>query len=248
MNHNHYPQDFRKRRVILILDPIQLEECEYEDNASEILYNKSLCILSDDADIDNTPIQDIAETGALLIQNPFNKENYIPAEQATYIAATEKMLILSNLCGYLGAKEVIILNSKSDEHSSLENGAAKAGAIIKGMKAGYTNNSKYISTFSAQIKDKFNSENLILDTEKARQYLQKKGLGSDPIMNNLIEARESPNPIKEREFTIDFHEEISKNIDIFLKASLPSFLKLKANYSKILGSVTRESITFKVYF
>ena len=113
MTDKPWPDEPSRRKIVLVLNQDDIEALRFEDGGSDILLNEEIHILSSHQSQPGPAVQtlidqDLVTSGAVLVQNPFNKSLYYDESKAVEEIALAKRLHFLTLCGYLGVREVEI--------------------------------------------------------------------------------------------------------------------------------------------
>ena len=112
-NDNIWPDEPSRRKVVMILKPEDIEALRFDEDGPALLLNQDVHILSSqfsnpDPDVQRLIDQGLVKPGAVLVQNPFDKNLYQDKPEAVEQFALAKHLYFSTFCGLLGAREVEI--------------------------------------------------------------------------------------------------------------------------------------------
>lgn len=248
------PINPENRKTILVLKKVDVERCKYEDNASDLLLDDEVYVLSFPIEEStNKPLflQNIKENqlitpGTLLIQNPFDPESYQELSKAAESFALEKHLHFSNLCKLLGAKKVCVKETNikiKNEKMRLDlNGKYK----ITDVQAECENERLDRLRSSLCMVDEFHGGSP--DIGSAENFLRTKGLIHDPAMKNLLELRQGDNYLKARTLTVDLFKEAQHNFKAAGKIDIPIFLNFSTDYLKELDTQYSFSVEINIQF
>jgi len=224
-----FPNETYRRRTILILDEPSIEKCQYDDRSRSLLTDTETYILPiEGVDSNHKAYQNLVNSdnirpGAVLVQSPYNPDEYIEQDDAEKVFALKKHTLFSTLCSLLGAKEV-----KIDQTYVKEKSEQKSGDLSADIKA--------VSVKGSVCKDDFESIKNGLsyhdifpgaepDIEAAENHLTRHRLLGDAALTSLLDMRRhSANRIQQRTLEISLTSESKKNLKIALgvKSKLPS--------------------------
>lgn len=255
MTTGSFPTDPCRRKAILVLQKHDIEKCAYEPEAAETLLDEEVYILPypdqnkqyNSIALQNIYASGLASPGSVLIQSPFDPDNYEEATLATQRFALEKHMYFSKLCLLLGAKQVIVeqidLQTRSTKLSINANGE------ITGKKEGVELESSELENLRSQMDLCDNFTGGIPDIQAAENLLRKNGIWSDPSMRNLVEMRrEGANQLLSRKLTLNLSSESKKNLKVIGNLALPKFIKLSADYNKVISQQLDYTLTVLVKF
>lgn len=224
------------RRVILMLDEEQIDQCYEEPNVIRELDQPGLQVILLPKESDrslgiierNIISRGQNLIGNLLIQNPYQHDSYELVTGAQEIFAKHKDLVVTKLCALLGANSVEI-----QEVRKLKEGKtyiAKAG-VESGLKASIDTkqakvgrggdincsfNDSQISGYCSSLQDSFQGGDP--NVEMAMQYLESHNLSNDFELLNLIELRaDRVNPLLSRTINYSLTNESESNFQLAAK-------------------------------
>jgi hypothetical protein len=248
-----FPDETFKRRAIVVLTQHEREKCEYEPNSAHILLNDEMYVLQYPLqNITSRVLRDIVDMdlvrpGVVLIQNPYDLDDYVAIDEAIQRFSLTKLLCFSNLCRLLGAKRFdckqLEVTTKSGSKTISLNGSRM------GVGGGVQIQSGNLSEFLKEINihDVFVGGSAQIT--QAESFLKGKKLWQDPMMRNLVESRSGTlNSMTKRVFTLNLSNEVQKNVDVVAKIKIPTFLDFKARYQEVLETRDAYSLTIEIDF
>ncbi len=250
---NPWPYHSR-RKVILVLDQDDIADLYLDNEGSKLLDNEDVYLLASfpsqsDPVVQKLVDQGLVTAGAILIQNPFDKNQYHLESEAIDEISLAKWLHFSTLCGYLGAREVKVEQIKLNDRGREDKFKVKAGvALVAGGKVNVQNKSsallvEHLSSGAKFVGTKPNIENAV-------KFLQQTGLSNDIIMQDLINKAKIDNPTQEYTFNLNLTNEAHQNLKILI--NLKSVIKIpiasKIKYNKKIYEKTKYSLTIAVKF
>lgn len=250
-----FPLDPFRRKAILVLQEHDIERCAYEPNASQALLDDETCVLKFPMSFQDEPslaLQNILDSGLfrpgeILIQSPYDTDIYEEVSSAPQRFALAKHMYSSTLCMYLGAKKVTV------EQIDLRSRTGKTTLDLKGDRLG---SSGKLSAESEEL-DKFRSQLHLTDeftgglpdVMAAEQLLRKTGLWADPVLRTLVDMRrEGANQLTTRKLVLSLSSEAKRNLNVVSRLKIPSFVKLSAEYEKVVNEQYDYTLTMLVQF
>jgi hypothetical protein len=173
--------------------------------------------------------------GLTLISNPFDRASYQVLDKAAEDAVVKKAISFSLLCGYLGARSVLL------QRASFEVGEQKFSAKCE---AGIPQIRGEVSAEAGFSRAKSLSERLRLsdsygggepDIPKAEHFLRETGLDADLVASSLVLMRKDGVSIKSRSFKLDVTQEVNNSLHLALNMKIPKFIKSESgiNYDSM---------------
>ena len=252
-NDNIWPDEPSRRKVVMILKPEDIEALRFDEDGPALLLNQDVHILSSqfsnpDPDVQRLIDQGLVKPGAVLVQNPFDKNLYQDKPEAVEQFALAKHLYFSTFCGLLGAREVEIKQvrekKEEDEKSiKVEGGIPKVGVEGSGQ-------SKKLESFCSRLALKDEFEGTEPDVEAATQLLERIGLLGDPNMYGLLKIFQGQNiRIKRRTLELNLTTEVHRNLKILADLKAPKFLaSLEADSDSNAQEQTEYTLNITVKF
>lgn len=183
--------------------------------------------------------------GLILVKHPFLPNTYINLESTETELFHLKMLCLSTITQYLGAKSIsghahIVEEKKRvcDAKGNVEYKAVKANADVHSEK-----NQRYESEYHLEdtFAGEYSEESYKLAVEEAKKF----GLDKDMDITSLLEARDPNRPrnIQSRKLSIELSRELNNVLDTAFNLSTVGF-DLSTGYKETLES--RKKILFEL--
>lgn len=255
MTTGSFPDDPSRRKAILILSAYDIEKCAYEPDAARALLDEEAYVLpfpllkQDKASLALRNIVDagLARPGHMLVQSPYDVEAYEEAALAPQRFALAKHMYFSTLCMHLGAKEVVV------EQIDLHTRSGKTELDVKGERSGgsaqVSVETEKLEQFRAQLNLRDEFEGKTADIEAAERLLRRTGLLADSNMRNLIEMRrDGVNRLKARELVLSLSSESRNNLNVVGRLKVPAFVKLSADYDRVVKEHQDYTLTVVVRF
>lgn len=250
-----FPGDPGKRKAILVLQEHDIEKCAYEPGAAQAL-------LDDEAYVMQFPLRHQGEIplalqnvfdaglacpGNMLVQSPFDRDTYEEAAVAPQRFALAKHMYFSTLCMHLGAKEVVV------EQIELRTLSGKTTIDVKGERLGASAQgsveSSELEKFRAQMHLHDQFEGGPADVAAAERLLRRTGLWADPNMRTLIEMRrDGANQLKSRRLVLSLSSEARSSLGVVGRIKVPAFVKLSAEYERVVKQQHDYTLTVTVKF
>jgi hypothetical protein len=255
MNTEDFPIDPYKRKVILVLTQYELEKSRYEPGAANALLNSEFHVLSFPVLInERTPdvLRDlvtskIVRPGTILIQNPYDDDNYVEASSAVKKFALEKYFHFCNLCRHLGARQVDILEADN----TVRYNETEIGLKIKsnGGSGGLSSESESLESLKAEMELRCTFDGGEPDLDAAQKLLRKKGLLADTGMQSLIDMRTGgSNQLKTRRLILNLANESKSSLKILGHMQVPAYIKVDCDIKSIASEKHDYKLTVEVLF
>lgn len=250
-----FPSDPSSRKAILVLQQHDVEKCAYEPGAAQALLDEEAYVLQfpvrvqgeAPAALQNLLDAGLARPGGMLVQSPYNVDTYEDASLAPQRFALAKHMYFSTLCMHLGAREVSV------EQIDLRTRTGKTTLDVKGERLGgsaqLTVESEELEKFRAQmhLRDEFAGGPP--DVAVAERLLRRTGLWSDPNMRTLIEMRrDGSNQLMTRKLVLSLSSEAKSNLNVVGRLKVPAFVKLSAEYDRVVREQYDYTLTVLVRF
>ena len=253
MTDSTWPDEPHRRKTVLVLNQKDIDALRFEKGGADLLLNEEVYILPSSLQESNPTVQDLADSGlvrpgAVLIQNPFDKNIYENSAQAVERFALEKYMHFSKLCMYLGAREVTVeqiehKNTKNEEIYRIE-----GGVPMRGSGDGKIKNEE-VASLGRQLTLKNTFTGGIPDVQSARKLLKQTGLSGDANMRTLIDLRRNPdNLLTKQEIRMNVTSEVKRNLDVLANLNVPACISLEAGYNRHVHEQTEFTLTVKVDF
>ena len=247
-----FPEDAQQRKALLVLDQSEIDRCRYEDGGSDLLLNEEIHILEFPVRGSQKVIQDIVgedlvRRGAVLVQNPFDKDRYEDVEKAEERFALARHLHFSIFCMHLGAREVRIEQIQLSKTSGTKTWKIEGG--IKGKTGEVDVEQDGLAVFRSKLKLVDTFEGGQADVKAAEELLRRTKLLGDPNMSGLLDMRRSEsNQLKSRTLTLNLSSETKRNLSVIGRLKVPPFIKLEADYKRVVQEQSEYTLTVEVRF
>ncbi len=250
-----FPDDPSSRKAILVLHEHDIEKCTYEPNAAQALLDEEAYVLPfplqlhGDAPLALRNIVDagLVRPGSMLVQSPYDSDSYEEAALAPQRFALAKHMYFSRLCMHLGAKEVVV------EQIDLTTRSGKTSLDVKGERHGVGGQvgirTEELEKFRAHMHLRDEFEGGAANIDAADGLLRRTGLVNDLNLRTLIEMRrDNSNPIKSRKLVLNLSSETKNNLNVVGRLKVPAFIKLSAEYDRVMKEQQDYTLTVVVKF
>ncbi|WP_448481930.1 hypothetical protein [Pseudoxanthomonas mexicana] len=255
MTTGSFPSNPGKRKAILVLREHDIERCAYEPGAAQSLFDDEAYVLQFplcpqgeiQAALQNVMDAGLASPGNMLVQSPYDLDTYEEATVAPQRFALAKHMYFSTLCMHLGAKEVVV------DQVDLRTLSGKSTLDVKGERLGATAQVKVeteeLEKFRAQMNLRDEFEGGPADVGAAERLLRRTGLLADPNMRTLIEMRrDGGNQLKARTLVLNLSSEAKSSLNVVGRIKVPAFVKLSAEYERVVKEQHDYTLTVTVRF
>ena len=257
MTDNPWPDDPSCRKIVLVLHQDDINTLEYdpEYDGDVLLDNEEVHILSSHPPEPGPAVQALIDqgvvtSGAVLIQNPFDKSLYYGESEAMEQIALAKLLHFSTLCGHLGAREVKIeqirLKKKDREVDfSVEGGIPLAGSgKIDGKM-------EDLYSFAHRLSLTHEFDGGEPNVQAATEFLQRTSLSNETIMQDMLNKAQIHNKPKNAQINLSLTTEVHQNLKVLANLNLKATrlpISLETNYDRKEHEQTEYSLTIAVKF
>ncbi len=242
------------RRLVVVLTQAGLDRCSYDDDGADLLRTPGVWLVPDSAAQEQPDDPLIAKLdraglmlpGNILVQMPYDPDDYETADEAHQRAAERKHLIFTELCQLLGATRVHlkVLETQSDK--------GEARVDLTGSRPAVTGKGhverKTVEALAATMTLDDRYVGGAADIEKARALLEATRLTSDPLMGQLVRARSTGNKLRSRKYTVDLSRESSRHVKAAAQLKVPGFLSVDAGSLKHTTHALKYHATYEVSF
>ncbi len=248
-----WPDEPHHRKTVLVLNQQDIDALRYEEGGADLLLNEEVYILPSSLKESNPVVQDLIDSGlvrpgAILIQNPFDMNMYENLAQAVERFALEKYMHFSQLCMYLGAREVTVEQIEHKNTKGSENYRFEGSVLMKGSGDGKVENEE-VASLGRQLTLKNTFTGGEPDIGAARELLKQTGLSGDVNMRPLIALRRNPNNLlTSHEIKMNMTSEVKRNFNVLAKLKIPAYLSAKADCDRHVSEQTEFTLTIKVDF
>lgn len=255
MTTGSFPNDPSSRKAVLVLQNHDIEKCAYEPGAAKALLDEEAYVLQFPlrtqgeipVALQNIVDSGLARPGNMLVQSPYDIDSYEEAVLAPQRFALAKHMYFSTLCMHLGAKEVVV------EQIDLRTRSGKSTLDAKGERLGASAQvnveTEDLEKFRAQMHLRDEFEGGPADVIAAERLLRRTGLLADPNMRTLVEMRRGgANQLKTRKLVLSLSNEAKSNLNVVGRLKVPQFVKLSAEYDRVLKEQQDYTLTVVVRF
>jgi hypothetical protein len=187
------------------------------------------------------------ESGALLIQNPYDTSTYFREDEAVAQIALQKTLRIAQVCHLLGSTSLTVKQISSATDERQKHSGASGGA--KGIMGRLSGDSKAVREIRQRIALRDTCSGGEPDIQKAEEYLLSQRLSNDTMLTNLVEARAvTNNTLKSRTLTIDATKEARSSLDIAAKVSAAVVDDMGGKGGKSAREFEQVNVEYEVVF
>lgn len=252
-----FPNEPGSRKAVLVLQQHDLEKCVYEPGAAQSLLDEEAHVLQFpvrpqgemSTALRNIIDAGLARPGTILVQSPFDPDIYEEASLAHQRFALAKHMYFSTLCMHLGAKEVSV------EQIDLRTRSGKTSIDVKGDRPGVGSQASVKA--EAEELERFRAQMNLLDefiggppdVDAAERLLRRTGLLADPNMRTLLEMRrDGANQLRTRKLVLSLSSEARSNLNVVGRLKVPAFVRLSAEYDRVVKEQQDYTLTVVVRF
>lgn len=250
MSNTSFPTNPNNRKVIFVLHRFYFANQNYQ---SQLLENPQIYALRYPVDGQhNTIIRKLQEDGLItpgkiLVQNPYDTDNYVEAVDAISSLALRKILHFSYFCQLLGAKKVF---ADRMEMVNTE-GKVIASGGLKGPTPAFNGNVEFEQASFEKMKSQIKLDDSFVgikpDVKEAENYLIKHNIG-DVVTTDLLERWKQNLPLQSREINLNLTKESQKNLKIVLSLNMPTIAEVKLQIETLKKDMYEYNLTLKVEF
>lgn len=257
------PQEPQKRRAILVVSDSNLRDLQYEAHrdktAQDLLYHNQVSLLnvdtltSDSIESDSlikelSKSGDLLNSGNLLVQSPYNSDEYVEASKAYYTFARKKWDVFTYFWGYLGAKEASVKLNEIKITDTTMKGSAKGNTTFSGSAEAERRALEKIKK-EMNLKKKYRDAQGKIMPDKAKDYIRKyQWMFRDQDFEGAIELCEEGILLEEQEFSMTITQESQTNLNLALSLNVPTSLALNVKFEQVKKEFFNFSIETKVTF
>jgi hypothetical protein len=249
-----FPDDPGRRRALIVLKDFEYDKCRYSSGGSDLLTNEELHVVPTSVfgrgdlpvSLQNIYRRHVARPGAVLVQSPFNSDNYESLETASEKFAKEKYAIIDRFCQKLGAKSLQIdeVEAQTERRSATFDG--KAGN--KAFKLTGRTELEMAKSLHSELKSMSKWVGGPPDLPGAATVLNENGLRFDSTLNSLIDMRKDDNSLLHKQITIKLSNETQSNLRVVAKLNIPQYVSLAVDCKLEIRKTASYSVTIDVHF
>lgn len=244
--------DPASRRVVAVLEQHDVERCSRTGD-TQLLNNPQTHVLMypDSGPSDSRALTNILDAGlyvpgTILVQSPFDFDEYVDAAEAAERFALAKHMLFSNFCQLLGATRVAVTQMVVVTNDSVQTMKADGGRLMTKGTLGIRKAANDSLSSQLSLVDEYGGGSP--DLEAAENLLRTHRLAGDSNMKSLLQARaNSANPITKRKLTLNLSTEANKNLKVVAQLKLPS-ATFDADYQSTLKQTKEYALTLEVFF
>ncbi len=247
-----FPEDPSDRRALLVLEQHDIENFSRKGETqllTDSLTHVLACPIIEDKG--NQALSNILEAGlnrpgTILIQNPFNLDEYADAVDAIEQFALAKHMFLSNFCQLLGATKVSVTQLDIVTNGETQTIKVNGGRLDISAKGSVEQSVNDNVCSQLSLIDEFGGGDPNL--EAAEKLLRSTRLSGDPNMRSLLQARKvAGNPLTRRTLTVNLSTEANKNLKVLGRLKLPA-ATFGVEYESALKQTKIYTLTLEVLF
>ncbi|WP_062529106.1 hypothetical protein [Demequina rhizosphaerae] len=220
------PEDPRARRVVIALDQVDFDGIDMGDSRN-LLRRRDVAVVNveDQQNLAGSLAGELIDAGvltagAVLAQNPYRNDDYLPVQESDQAFAIEKFMVVSHICQLLGAKSIEVL--KVDEQERNSHWSAGAGVGVKGTKVDATVKGEKAASLARRIELHDQFDGAEPNIELAIAALRSRNLTRERDLVALIDGRTGDhNLLKKRTLEMDLSTESRRLLDIALEVNVP---------------------------
>ena len=247
------PKKPDERQVLVLLDQADIQSFAYEDGASKLIEDTNCAVIpvpypEDDPIINDMKKRHMFRKGVVLVQSPFDCSKYEDVSVARDVFPLDKQMFFSNICGWLGAKTVSVV--QVEKHTTRRDRETKTEVKVAKVTNGRVD-TKDVEinklTQSITLNDVYTGAEP--NIQEALTQATKTGLIHDPTVYALIKAREiSGNTLMVRELELSLSSELERIIDLVFNLDVPSYVEVDFNYKSIVQTRSEYVLKLRVEF
>lgn len=247
-----FPENTASRRVVAVLEQHDVERCSRTGD-TQLLNNPQTHVLmypisgrSDSRALTNILDAGLHLPGTILVQSPFDLDEYADAAEAAERFALAKHMLFSNFCQLLGATRVTVTQMDVVTNDTVQTMKADGGRLMTKGKLGIKKAANDSLSSQLSLVDEYGGG--APDLEAAERLLRTHRLAGDSNMKSLLQARASTtNPIAKRTLTLNLSTEANKSLKVVTQLNLPS-ATFDAEYQSALKQTKEYALTLEVLF
>lgn len=251
------PQDPERRKVLVVLDRPQADRLEYEGTSllrSSEAHVLRLPVTSSLGQFGGIADKGLLQAGSVLVQSPFEKNDYEDALEAEMLFSLKKCRVFSTFCMYLGAREVIFREDSLMKVS--RNQAGGAGGRYKLGSAGLSGEKAEFEELKRKIRQEDRFVGGPADLKAAERWLQRYGLGGDQVLLGFLDNVRGQgrrwlrrrNRLERRELEINLSKEARRSLAAVGRLTIPPFVDLRGNYKEVAERESEYALMVDVCF
>lgn len=247
-----FPENPSDRRALLVLEQHDIENFSRKGETqllTDSLTHVLACPIIEDKG--NQALSNILEAGlnrpgTILIQSPFNLDEYADAVDAIEQFALAKHMFFSNFCQLLGATRVAVTQLDIVTNGATQTMRADGGRLAISVEGSVEHSVKdHVSSQLSLIDEYVGGDP---DLEAAEKLLRSTRLSGDPNMRHLLQARKViGNPPTRHMLTVNLSTEANKNLKVLGRLQLPA-ATFGGEYERALKQTKEYTLTLEVLF
>ena len=247
-----FPEDPSERAVLVVLRPADIERLGYEDDAQDLLLSEDVHIVSYPVRTQGGIVQDLVDKGqlrpgAMLVQSPYDADDYEDAATAPEQFALAKYMAFSLMCRHLGAREVEVkqVDVTTDSLTNTGDISGSRGPVEASVKVEH----ERLDKLKQQLMLRHSYPGGPPDVEAAEALLRKRRLWGDATMKDLVELRRGEgNLLQKQTLTVNLSRESTATLSVVAGVKVPAFVSLNAEYERVAKQKVEYVLTLEVTF
>jgi len=247
-----FPDDHRARRAVLVLSEKEIDTLSRKGD-TEIFADPDTCVITTReqpgpgqhalAALINS---NLANSGALLVQSPFDPDTYVDAEDAPEEFALAKHVLFLDFCQLLGASRVSVTQVTAVDGDKSESVDVAAERLGTNLSLGHDRSES--EKLKARLSLLQELKGGPPDLAAAERFLCDNRLIADQTMKSLLRARAARNGVKRRIVTLNLSNETKKSLSVVAKLKIPATIEVSGTYKRVANERKTFEIEMEVTF
>jgi len=239
MNSYMLPISADERQVIIVLNDADIQSLSYEEGAASLISDPNTAIVKCPYSTENEIVNQLKNRqlfrrGAVLIQNPFKRDQYEDVVESREMYSIEKHMHFSEICCLLGARTIRVKQIEKKYHKRTNETKVKVevGRVVKGSVETNDQNISKIAKSLTLLDEYSGSEPNVTG---AIAVAERTSLIHDRNVRSLINiCQNKGNRIKKRELELSLSCETERILDIVSSLDVPAYVNVNAEYKTIV--------------
>lgn len=242
-----------RRRRLLVLREAQRDQASYE--SPQLFRDPETWIVNYDATMGSGSLppalaqldrRSLLRPDQIYILSPYD-DVYIPAYEAEEAFAQRKFEIFTNLCGTLGAREVLLTRTDVDETTQQRSASVTAKKLGTSASANLTQDLRDRLAQTMSMSTTFSGGPP--DIDAAADLLEQHSLDHDSTMRGLLDLfRRGTNRVTSQELRLNVTSEASRELKAVASLKIPTTLSISATFNDLRSQVQEVLVELKVNF
>ncbi|MDO9018014.1 MAG: hypothetical protein Q8S73_40110 [Deltaproteobacteria bacterium] len=243
------PLDPNRRRALVVVSPPVWRRLDDEPEARALRRSTEIAVVPDAHSSRSFGLAvpgGVLLPGRVYLQSPFRSDRYVEAGDAENTFAMERQRLYVGLCQLLGARKVEVLRVERVKSSHDQTVAVKGAYRGVGVTASAASGVE--QDLQRQLMDQALFAGGLPNLGEAVRFLEANGLASDPDFGQLLELRESPNPLTslERDYSVTTSSRSILKLAAGLK--IPALFGVDVSYQSSLREQTSVRVRSRIVF